>query len=289
MDTVKSALGINKEEVDSDKLTEMLYEKVWPILSDKLCNKFSENAENMSSRIVDYMINTMEEKPEYITMIVKKMLDIMEPPSGENREEEKKHLVNLVENINKNLQEEHMKGMVSDLGNGVVTGAETGTELGTTKGTETGTERGTERGTETGTERGTVVGITPPVTPEAATNQSTAVQPPLVTDAGEVKKIPTNQAIAIPVDVVKAMEQAKKLGLPITTEEATQAAMEQAKKLGLPTTPEEVSKKAMSLAMKNPYLYAASKLLPIQKKAGGKKNYKSRRIMKSRKRYTKKR
>lgn len=90
---------------DTNAVADQLYEKIWPILSDKLCNKFSENAENMSGRIVEYIATKMEEKPEIILVIVKKMLDIMEPPSGVNREAEKKHLVELLDNINKNLEE----------------------------------------------------------------------------------------------------------------------------------------------------------------------------------------
>jgi len=81
-----------------EKAAGELYEKIWPILSDKLCNKFEENAENMSIRITEYMIRKMEEKPGIIMPIIEKMLEIMNPIT-KNTEEEKKNLVELLEQI----------------------------------------------------------------------------------------------------------------------------------------------------------------------------------------------
>jgi len=109
MDTVKKMVGLGDdndkcEAKVQEKLAGKLYEKLWPILSDRLCNKFEENAENMANRITDYMVHQIEEKPDLILPIVKKMLDVMNPITN-NTEDERKSLVDLLEKITNKLNE----------------------------------------------------------------------------------------------------------------------------------------------------------------------------------------
>ena len=88
----------NCEEKVQEKAADKIYEKLWPILSDRLCSKFEENAENMSGRITDYMMHQLDEKPALILPVIQKMLEIMKPVTN-NTEEERKNLVDLLENI----------------------------------------------------------------------------------------------------------------------------------------------------------------------------------------------
>ena len=98
----EKVIGMDSEDKCDDKIQEKaankIYEQIWPILSDRLCTKFEENAENMCARITDYMMHQMDEKPAIILPIVNKMLDIMKPLTN-NTEEERKNLVILLEKL----------------------------------------------------------------------------------------------------------------------------------------------------------------------------------------------
>lgn len=104
----KNIVGIDSDDKCEDKIQEKaankIYEQLWPILSDRLCSKFEENAENMSSRITDYMMHQLEEKPALIMPIVQKMLEIMKPITN-NTEDERKNLVELLERITNKVNE----------------------------------------------------------------------------------------------------------------------------------------------------------------------------------------
>lgn len=107
MDSLKNLAGVGENQNDEkslEKAAEKVYDKIWPILSDRLCTKFEENAENMSTQITNYIIHQLDEKPDIILPIIKKMLEIMNPLT-KNTEEERKSLVDLLEKISNKANE----------------------------------------------------------------------------------------------------------------------------------------------------------------------------------------